>query len=415
MENSINIYRHKSNIGFLNKRINMSSVFLFIILALNLNFFYLLDSDKFDFSNISLILILVWILYELIKYRFKIDRKILKITLISLFFTVVLTITSSIQSNKLYGQPIWYGIRPQRFWVIYPLLFAPLAMENSNGNLTFESLKKTLKTFAWILIFISFVQFLLGDSVQLMHVLSNERYGNIRLYVDDTVVNICLFLACDDFNKRKKRSSNAIYIIAAVLFHLLITKSRMGILSIGVGLIFSFLVLQKLSKQKLLYICFAFFAFVVFLSSTVGEDILAMMNGTSTQDTSGIRELGRQFYIETIKKYPLFGGGFISTLWPAAFHGAKFDEYIYIVDNGIFGFMFVYGLLGIFFLIIFYLMLIKQSYRIYRKNKETFFLSLIACELSGMYTLMKMGTSSSVIIPLFILCLYMKSRELKLK
>lgn len=411
MENCINL--HKSRVKLIDTKINFNCVILFIILAFNLDFFYLVDSTVINLNDINLIIILTWTLFSLIENRFKIDKKILKITIALFCLYGILVLTSSYQSHKLYGQPYSYGIRAQRNLIIFPLLFLPIANAYKSGKFELNHLKKVLFLVCTIEMIVGYLQFVLQNQVVFVHLYVSERYDAQRFGFGTTLLGLVMQASLSDAIKGKNKLKNYIFVIAAILFPVLVIRWRMVILQFLLSALVSFFIFQKLSTKKLLLGFIVIGGFMLFLSSTVGQDMIGLLKGTNTNDTDSIRRLGREFYFETLQKYPLFGGGFINTLWLPAYVGAKFDQGIFVVDNGAFGFSFVYGGLGLFLIFIMYIYLIKYSNKIYGKTRNQTYICYLVFTLCGFVTVTPLGMSSSIVLPILILLLYMENKSIK--
>lgn len=411
MENCINL--HKSRIKLIDTKINFNCVILFIILAFNLDFFYLVDSTVINLNDINLILIFTWVLFSLIENRFKMDKKILKITIALFCLYGILVLTSSFQSHKLYGQPYSYGIRAQRNLIIFPLLFLPIANAYKSGKIELSQLKKVLFLVCTIEMIVGYLQFVLQNQVVFVHLYVSERYDAQRFGFGTTLLGLVMQASLSDAIKGKNKLKNYIFVIAAILFPVLVIRWRMVILQFLLSALVSFFIFQKLSTKKLLLGLIVIGVFMLFLGSTVGQDMIGLLKGTNTNDTDSIRRLGREFYFETLQKYPLFGGGFINTLWLPAYVGAKFDQGIFVVDNGAFGFSFVYGGVGLFLIFIMYIFLIKYSNKIYRKTRNQTYICYLVFTLCGFVTVTPLGMSSSIVLPILILLLYMENESIK--
>lgn len=411
MENCINL--HKSRIRLIDTKINFNCVILFLILAFNLDFFYLVDSKVINLNDINLIIILTWTLFSLIENRFKIDKKILKISIALFCLYGILVLTSSYQSHKLYGQPYSYGIRAQRNFIIFPLLFLPIANAYKAGKIELSQLKKVLFLVCTIEMIVGYLQFVLQNQVVFVHLYVSERYDAQRFGFGTTLLGLVMQASLSDAIKGKNKLKNYIFVIAAILFPVLVIRWRMVILQFLLSALVSFFIFQKLSTKKLLLGLIVIGVFMLFLSSTVGQDMIGLLKGTNTNDTDSIRRLGREFYFETLRKYPLFGGGFINTLWLPAYVGAKFDQGILVVDNGAFGFSFVYGGLGLFLIFIMYIYLIKYSNKIYGKTRNQTYICYLVFTLCGFVTVTPLGMSSSIVLPILILLLYMENESIK--
>lgn len=384
-------------------KINIHCILLFIVLAFNINFFYLLDNDVFHLKDLNIVIILVWVLTFLVSSRFKINKKILINFSILFGGCILLAITSSIQSYMLYSQNFILGFRAQRLWIIYPIVYFILHSLLLRKKICIQQIVKVLYLFCFIELFIGFLQFLVYEHIDFTNVMTTNRYGDYRFYFNDEILNLMLIYSFIEYIRGKSKIFNLTYIFLALLFHLFITKGRMSFITLSMTLFLILFVFSKISmnkKSKLMFFFFLIFLAICFTS--MGKDIINVIFGVSENTTASIREQGRQFYIETIKKYPLLGGGYINTLWAPAFAGANMDQGIFIVDNGVFGFMFEYGLLGLFFLLLFYIFLIKKAVYVYKQTNNSFFIGYIIFSILGMYTLLKMGTTSSLETPIFM-------------
>ena len=88
----------------------------------------------------------------------------------------------------------------------------------------------------------------------------------------------------------------------------------------------------------------------------------------SQSDTLTIRAQGRELYLESLTHHPIFGCGYPHEDCIAACNAAGFNQGIYLVDNGIFGFAYVYGLLGVGWLISLWIYYMRRATKLATKK-----------------------------------------------
>jgi hypothetical protein len=375
---------------------------LFVVLACAFNLFYLVNSAVFPLEDINLIVILVWALFELLS-----KSKIIK-TRTYLYFSCyficscVLVLCSSIQSHNLYLQPIWYGIRAQRYALVYPfLLFIILSLVDGN-KISISEIKGVLFLFCSILLFVGFLQqFLYEDKVfTFVYTNGGSRYGNyIKLGFDVDLLIITSFFALNNFSK-SNNPLNLVYLLLVFCFLLFVEQSRMMVVAFGLSVVISYFFFLKGSyRQKSIMAVLFLFVFIVFCFSDMASDLFSSLI-SGDFGTSEIRKEGRSFYFDTLKSYFL-GGGFINTDWDLSVTGAKFDIGYFVVDNGVFGYFFTYGWPGILSFIILYFFSFKKAIRVC-KFGDFSFLGYLLFAILASFTVASMGMTQSISMWVFL-------------
>lgn len=322
---------------------------LAFVIVLSENYMYIIDPTSYIFGvpvlDIGAMLAIMWILgvvlcygpREGVRYRFK----------WVILFTAVLAITSSLQSNILYGQGILLGLRPQRYFLIWAFSYFPLRMLLSQSQITYEKVIKLIYTIGIVELFLYIGQFIFGDYITIVQAKSNNVYESSRYYFNTIFLCLLLFICLNEVFNKRKIFKNSI-IIVAVLFELLfVGKMRMTLLAVVFAIGIGFLLWKKGGSTKVLFFSAGIAAVFMVLNTEVIQSIIPTLRGEYKINTLAIRDIGRAFYIETIKEHPLLGGGYINTQWKPAYDAARVGDLIYWVDNGVFGFAYFYGLLGV--------------------------------------------------------------------
>lgn len=373
---------------------NGHAVILGLIIFLNLDGFYLLTDFAIAPTDIAVVLELGYVAYILFTRRNRCEYRYKW----AMLMPVVLMITSSIMANYSYNQPIWYGIRAQRTWVCAMLMYFPVTKLVKRGELTPKSILAMLDVVNFIYIILVLLQYLLGDSVQILSVMMTERYGTARLYVSLSFVFISYFVHLMNALEARRITFLDVFFIALTLFlNFAVTKSRMAIVCLLAGTILAVFSI-KLSTKKLALVLIVVIAVVIFLMSDMGTEILNLVFNDNVVDTAQIRDEGREFFLaQTLSdwKTALFGCGYANIDWPQTVIGIRYEEGIFANDNGIFGLFFYYGFAFVIWTIYLYIRLLINAWKV---NRALFF--LLFADIISIYTLFPMSYQSNIVLAL---------------
>lgn len=352
---------------------------LIAILISSENFFYLINPKFtkifgiFEVNDIFIFMALIWGIFIMYQYRHLPNPKYyFKYVII---FAIFLMISSSIQSYFKYGQSIMLGIRPQRFWIIWALMYFPISKLLYLNKISYKKLEQCIFYIGTIEIILYCSQYFLQDYVTILNVGTNDTYSSTRFYVSNVFLNLLLFINLNRIFNKKKILSSSLYVSAILFVIIIVGKMRMTFIAVSCAIIVGTLVWKNGKVLKVLVsICLISCSLIL---SNVEEvkSIITTLQGDSSINTLDIRDKGRKFYIDEIKENPILGGGYINTQWEPSAIASRVDENIYWVDNGIFGFAYFYGTLGLTWIIILFFKIFKMS--IYIKDKYncyTFFL-----------------------------------------
>jgi hypothetical protein len=379
---------------------------IFTIMALNLNLFYLVDTDNsfwsssvFSLSDVNLLIIVLFCIITFIKINIVEKRPFQYKFAIIMLFPIVLAITSSLQSLYLYDQPFYLGFRAQRLWMASFLLYFPISTLLKEGEISIVGIKKLIYVLAVVELFLGTIQYYVSDSTIFMfsYVNNNDEGTRIVFYFNYEYLRLAFCFALFDISKKKNIFKNLFFCAWILLYLQFVIESRMTLYTLLIAAILTLIIFSKLEKFKkiiifsLLIVSFIAFSFTEVFQSNLSD----VLNNTGTL---GIRSIGRSFYLSVLEMYPFLGGGFINTLWDAAYTGAKMDEYIFIVDNGIFGFAFEYGLIGAIWYVVLMYKCFKHSVIITNRNKDFSYLTLFLALTFSLITIMHIGLNDGFIV-----------------
>lgn len=361
---------------------NKIELFLFAaIVILSENAFYLVSSDKINASNsvhlddYGMVLFVIWAYIVFRRYKdVKVDKYRFKWLVLFIF---ILVIVSSVRAFQLYGQPIFMGIRPQRMFMVLFLAYFPL-MKVLKGNKDFYfRLQKILFVVGGLELVLYTVQYLLYNKIIFLQMPISQRFGDVRLQFASSIISVLPFFVANNLANRYKIKINICFLIAILFYNSVVIKGRLATISLIATLFIIFIIQRKTIKMKILLSIFGtMMLLTVMLSSTVVQSYLAVINATyiSNDQNAKLRSQGKQFYLNELKGYEVLGRGFINVLFKNAYRYSGMEKNYLFVDNGIFGFYFLYGLIGVLWAIILITKFYKYSIRNYLKQNNYTFL-----------------------------------------
>lgn len=386
-------------------KINVLSLLLFGIIFFQMNGFYLIDKDQFpiQFQDIAIIL---EVLFFLIVYTKKNTRKYpdYKRKRKWLFIIpVVLGCTSAMMGYIRYRQPFFMGLRAQRAWIAAMLMYFPLSTVISTRRYSVKKLLNLIDKMNAVYFLVLLTQYIMGGRYLFLHINANQRYGTIRLYAITSFMLISYALHLWKLLENKCiKAADCFFVISTLFTYFFITKSRMGMVALA-GATAIVVLKQRLTEKKLIALSVAIVALCVFFSTDAGSEILKLIFGAEItvtgNDTSMIRDLGRTFYISEVTsniKTFLFGCGYINADWEPTVRAARISENIFVVDNGMFGLVYMYGMLFSVWTVALYFRYIKDSF----ENKNYFGICIFLVGILGCYSLYPECYQTCIAFPL---------------
>ena len=348
-----------------NFKLDITSFFITLILLLNWYFFYIIKNIN---ENIVLLILIIFIIYNFIitkKNKYKIDKKIGKY----IIFVIPICILSAFAAFKSYNQDIWLGIRPQRVQIIWWLTYYAIYRLIMNDKIKYSDFEKIIYRIAGLQIIIYFVFWLSNGHISFLNIPFDYRYGSIRLRADTMVILVLFIIVLNKILKKEKVGSNIFVLISIYIFEIICIKTRLIIIAMSLTLILLFIIWKKNIIIKIFFIPIILLGTYAFLQTNIGHDIIDSITG-KTETTLSIREDAKEFYINELNKSPIIGRGYINTQYNKAVNLGEIDKGYYVVDNGIIGYIWYYGIIGLAFILIIYLNVIKMSIKLYKHKKD---------------------------------------------
>lgn len=383
------------------------SLILFGIIFFQLDGFYLFDKNQFpvQFQDAAIIL---EILFFIVVYTRK-TRDVTQAPQGSksekwLFLApILLGITSAIMGYVRYRQPFILGLRPQRAWIMSMLMYFPLTRAIRTGRYSVDRLLKMIDKINIIYFSLLLAQYILGNQYMFLHISANQRYGSIRLYAITSFMLVSYaWHLWKLLSNNKIKFVDCFFVISTLFLLFFITKARMGMVAL-IGATAIVVLRQKFTEKKLIAVSIAVVALCVFFSTDAGSEVLQLAFGseitTAGNDTALIRDMGRTFFISEVVssvKTLIFGCGYINTDWGPTLAAVRYNENIFVVDNGIFGLVFMYGLLFLLWVIVLYFKYIKKAF----EGKNDFGVCIFLVGILGCYSLFPECYQTCIAFPL---------------
>lgn len=348
------------------------SAYIFLIMALSLNMMYLLPSD-FHLGSLTLRLISIIVnfgFYFLVVCKCGVSNKIKKID--GWFLTaIILVIIGTITAYFTYNQPIFSTFLIQMYIFSYTILFVPIRKLIDQGILSGNSIKRIVYVFGITLLALFLLQYFLQDKLLFLQVTKIERYGGSRFYLDSAYLALLVAIAFSEIVKKKTIVLNLLIIVATVFVEMSMIKSRAIMAAFIASAIISVLIVKQASWKKIIIGCICvFIGYYFFTYTTMGIDIL---NSVVEADTSlNIRSMARTFYINKFLQNPIFGCGYVDSYYNYSAQLSGQTQGFYYVDNGIWGIMFYYGIVGLLWSAIGIIPRMIQAVKLARKSQDTF-------------------------------------------
>lgn len=357
---------------------SLNSYFIIFVFVLMEHCFYLINTDTFRiiFLNYAMTWFLLFMAGIVLLYiRYRLNRKSVRMYFSSdVSALIVLAIISIVQCNFLIGQPLSMGFAPQRNYIFILVSYFTIRKLIALDKIDINTVVNGLLFCGVLSVIIYWLQVNLIDYVQFVHVYKAARVT--RLYVDSFMCVIIGFLGLSKYleeNNKKYLSFVAIELV----YELIIGQSRLELASVVLGYAVMILLMKRLSFRKICMILIGVIAVVVFINSAFFErfnEALQMQfyNTTTGIDTMAIRKVARDEFVRQLKQSPatlIFGCGYPNIGYSGTASTAYIavgNERIGLVDNGIFAFVYVYGLLGASVVIKWFYKLYKSAWKLYK-------------------------------------------------
>lgn len=370
---------------------------LLIFLFLMENCFYLINvseiniSGKFAYSDIWLILFTVVLGYAFFKYRkTKTTYQYVYIILV----LCLLTFTSAIQQNRITGQSLMLGFRPQRVYFMLLLSYFPIRKLIERKKLNVERLISGIYKLGIVSALLYILQVLIYPNIRFIYATISNSNGGTRIYIDSTVIHIAGMIALYEYCKKYRARYLCAYIIC-LSYVVFVSRGRLELLAFLASSSIGVLVTRKITKKRFAIVLMGIVGVFIFLNTPYADTLfnaikVAQTATTAQGNTMAIRYEGRALYMSQMAsswQSMLFGCGYPNRLYSVAAVRAGLDRNIGLNDNGIFGFAYIYGLIGVIAIVILFIKLGKNAWTYYKKSNNNVFLMYVIMQIFLAYNI----------------------------
>ena len=355
----------------------INSIMLIFCIVLMDNCFYLIDRSNINilgfisYNNIWLLAFLAFISYNYIKHKVWEKRTSYNFGL-EVAFLILLVFVQAIRGRITFDQSIYAGFIGQINYLIILFSYYPIRKFYLKHIVDNKTIDKGIIVFGILAFIIYLLQIQLIDkTIFLYDVHMSKRYGSARLYVDSVFCVITGFFGIDNF-LRTQKYNNLILVILAVIYETYISKGRLEFVAFCGSLAVGLLLMKRYTLKKALIVCAGILLVFVFMNSQwadfIFEAIGDLRNNTGTMS---IRSYGRALYASRLSKSfssLLFGCGFPASEMAKLMSGQ--NESVLLVDNGIFAFTYVYGIIGLIAVIILFSKMLRLAWMLYKVQNK---------------------------------------------
>ncbi len=365
-------------------------IFLSMIVLVE-NFFYLFDRLKLIFiydlkQLVGFLLLVLFIIYfpKILQNRFHLFRSILLFMGYQIFsvFTAYFTL----------GQPLIKGaytlLMPSMILIYFFVCFLIADLDR------YERIKTLLIYSSMVAGSIYILQTFVYPGIVFLTTDFRFRYGNLRFTEFAVFMLFCAFITLNEllFKVYKEPGYQRHLYMLALLIQLytffFIAQSRFLTITTWILLGAALLIFQKRIPRHLMAVLglwsglgLSALLIVLYLQGKLPrlDFILDTLEEVVTiSGNFGIRSKAVSFFVENLKEHWIFGWGTLNLDFPKAYFVSGVIFWHYMVDVGILGYTYQYGLLGSLVAVQLMVHALLVSWKIYKKDQRIFF-PLLCC------------------------------------
>lgn len=364
----------------------LTITFFFVIAALE-NFSYLISQSAYmipgllKLSDIGVLAAIMWSVYVLLAIR-KTQKQYFKVP--ALFIVVLLF--SSISAYRLFGQGFDLSIRQQRRLLACILLYYAVFKALNAGKILKEDVIHILCIQAVIEIILYSLQLVLADKSIFLYATIDSRYNSPRLRVSYLLPLLFMYFCIEEVLHNRHRIINLIFAFSGIFVLAGVCKHRapslIAIATLGIAY---FIWKKNLSVKLFTGIVLLTFSIGLLSHSVLVQDALDALLRNGKTSTLGIRLEGQEYYLEKLTESPLFGFGAPNQNNSMAVKASGEESWYLLADNGIVGFLYCYGAVGLLWLGALWIFLLKQSYELYKRERKYHYFLYLLFETGNLY------------------------------
>ena len=291
------------------------------------------------------------------------------------------------------GQSIFDGIINQKVFIAGLLLFYIVDKFVKAGVISLDELKNILLFCAILQLILYFLQYAIGPEKMFLSCYYttpalDSRVTRVRLYGSVANIGFSYIYILSTFSEPKKKFSKIVFILSTLLFAVIINQGRSYIIQMVALLIFALLLYKSGFSQKMIAFCVGVTIIVMAVNSDYFVNVMdTFQNSTvDSNNTIGVRLRSQEFYLNFWKNHPILVGGYSDPQNSHAVELAGVSNGYLFVDNGIFGLLFRYGILGVIWYLYTLLYMCRNGCIIFKQSGNSMLLLKVFSLLLGVMT-----------------------------
>lgn len=372
---------------------SMRALLLILLAIMMENLFYLIDRENinilgvFGYNYIWMFLFVAIIAYIYIHHGLGKSRVVYHFGS-EIAFLACLVLIASVRGRITFGQSFLEGFIQQGCFFFIILSYFPIRKFYSKNIINDKTIDKGMMIFGIIAFIIYILQVQLNGSFSFLYVKTTSRYESARLYVDSIFCVMLGFYGMESFLRTKKWRS-LVLVAVTIAYELLISKGRLEFLAFCVAMAIGVMLMKRYPVRKIVVIGGALGLIFYFLNSQYADSIFEAINNFSNNTgTMSIRAYGRGLYANRLLASTgslLFGCGYPGNESAFIMSGQNYG--VFLVDNGIFAFVYVYGIIGLIVVILWFVKMFRMAWELYRKRNQYIYLLFVIFNIGLMYNI----------------------------
>lgn len=382
------------NLKAIVSRRSIKSIVLILCVIMMDNLFYLINQENinifgmFHYNSLWLLIFVIFIACNYVQYGLWKNKVIYHFgTEVAILASLV--IVAAVRGWITFNQSVWEGFKGQAPYFFIIISYYSIRKFYSKHIIDDKAVNRGLIVSGIVSFFIYFFQVQFIDSVLFLYnVHMGNRYGSIRLYVDSVFCVIVGFIGMDTF-LRTKKWKGLILVIPTIVYELYISKGRLEFAAFCGSLAIGLILMKRYTLKKTLILGAAVALVLAFINTQQANSIFEAINNLrNNTGTMSIRAQGRALYagmlLKSISSF-ILGCGYPRSESAKIMSGQT--ENMLLVDNGIFAFVYVYGILGLSVVIIWFIKMLRLAWRLYREQNKYIYLMFTVFNIAIMYNI----------------------------
>lgn len=373
---------------------SLNSILLVLCGLLMENFFYLIDYETFRFMGVFkysvtwFLIYVVFIFYMYFRNGLWQIRKDYHFGL-EVAFLLLLVFLAAVRGYLTYDQSIILGFEGQACYFFIFLSYYAIRKFYSENIIDDKVIDKCLVIVGIIAFIIYFYQSYFSKSRLFLYLHISYGIDFLRIYVDSVFCVYLGFYGMNNFLNNRNKFRNLILVAITVVYELFISKGRLEFTAFCISISLGLLLMKRYSVNKLFMIVIVVAAILIFFKTQNSQRFIeAIGNLRNKTGSMEIRAYGRELYASKILSSvssTIFGYGYPVTAVAKAISGT--NQHVNLNDNGIFAFVYVYGIMGLIAFILWQIKLLKMGWKLYKKKNEYIYIMFIIFNIILMYNI----------------------------